>query len=77
MVYWLLKKDGLFVGGTAGLNCVAAVKLARKLGPGKVIATVLCDGGSRYQSRLFNREWLEEKNLKVTHTTDLSFVRDA
>ena len=77
MVYWLLKKDGLFVGGTAGLNCVGAVKLARKLGPGKVIATVLCDGGSRYQSRLFNREWLEEKNLKVTHTTDLSFVRDA
>jgi cysteine synthase A len=77
MVYWLLKKDGLFVGGTSGLNCVGAVKLARKLGPGKVIATVLCDGGGRYQSRMFNREWLDDKGLAVTDTRDLSFVQGA
>ena len=76
MVYWLLAKDGLFVGGSAALNCVGAVKLARTLGPGHSIATVLCDGASRYQSRLFNPEWLEDKDLKVTRPEDLSFVRD-
>jgi cysteine synthase A len=77
MVYWLLAKDGIYVGGSAALNCVGAVKLARKLGPGHTIATVLCDGASRYQSRLFNPEWLEEKDLTVTRPDDLSFVRDA
>ena len=75
MVYWLLAKDGLFVGGSAALNCVGAVKLARTLGPGHTIATVLCDGASRYQSRLFNAEWLEEKDLKISRNDDLSFVR--
>ncbi|HEY1100473.1 MAG TPA: pyridoxal-phosphate dependent enzyme, partial [Myxococcota bacterium] len=77
MVYWLLARDGLFIGGSAALNCVGAVKLARKLGPGHTIATVLCDGAARYQSRLFNSEWLEEKDLKPGRYDDLSFVRDA
>ena len=76
MVYWLLKRDGIFVGGSAALNCVGAVKLARKLGKGKVIATILCDGAGRYQSRLFNREWLRDEELVVTDTQDLSFVQD-
>jgi cysteine synthase A len=81
MIYWLLKHDGLFVGGTAALNCVGAVKLARKLGKGKVIATILCDGAGRYQSRLFNREWLRDHDLFVGEVArdgaDVSFVEDA
>lgn len=45
---YLLRNDGLFVGSSAAMNCVGAVKLARKLGPGHTIATILCDGGQRY-----------------------------
>jgi cysteine synthase A len=63
MVYRLLHKDGLFLGGSSGINVAAAVRVAKSLGPGHVIVTLLCDGGGRYQSRLFNREWLEEKGL--------------
>jgi len=62
-VYRLLQEDGLFLGSTSGLNVAAALRVARELGPGHVIVTVLCDGGAKYQSRLFNREWLEQKGL--------------
>jgi len=65
VVYQLLRRDGLFMGGSVGINVGAAVALARQLGPGHTIVTVLCDGGARYQSRLFNREWLAEKGLLV------------
>jgi cysteine synthase len=75
MTHWLLRKDGLFVGGSAGLNCVGAVKLARKLGPGKTIVTILCDGASRYQSRLFNEEWLRSQNVKPRNADTLEFVQ--
>lgn len=74
MVHWLLRKDGLFLGGSAGLNCVGAVKLARKLGAGKTIVTVLCDGASRYQSRLFNDEWLRTQKVKPKNLDTLEFV---
>jgi len=63
VVYQLLRKDGLFMGGSVGINVAAAVTLAKELGPGHTIVTVLCDGGARYQSRLYNREWLASKNL--------------
>ncbi|MBD3882235.1 cysteine synthase A [Phormidium tenue FACHB-886] len=63
VVYQLLKKDGLFMGGSVGINVGAAVALAKQLGPGHTIVTVLCDGGARYQSRLFNPEWLAAKGL--------------
>ncbi len=63
MAQYLLKHDGLFVGSSAALNVVGAVKLARKLGKGHTIATILCDGGGRYQSRMYNPEWLAEKGL--------------
>ena len=63
MVHWLLARDGLFVGGSAALGCVGAVKLARQLGPGKTIVTILCDGAARYASRLFNPAWLADKQL--------------
>jgi cysteine synthase len=62
-VYRLLREEGLFLGSTSGLNVAAAVRVARELGPGHTVVTVLCDGGAKYQSRLFNREWLEQKAL--------------
>ncbi|MEM9978218.1 MAG: cysteine synthase A [Cyanobacteria bacterium P01_D01_bin.2] len=63
VVYQLLYKDGLFMGGSVGINVGAAVAIAQQMGPGHTIVTVLCDSGSRYQSKLFNREWLEAKGL--------------
>ncbi len=63
VIYQLLHKDGLFMGGSVGINVAAAVALAKQMGPGHTIVTVLCDGGSRYQSRLYNRQWLAEKGL--------------
>ena len=62
-VYRLLYEDGLLLGSTSGINVAAAVRVARGLGRGHTIVTVLCDGGAKYQSRLFNREWLEQKGL--------------
>jgi cysteine synthase A len=63
VIYQLLHQEGLFMGGSVGINVGAAIALAKQLGPGHTIVTVLCDGGSRYQSRLFNREWLTSKGL--------------
>ncbi len=62
-VYRLLREEGLFLGSTSGINVAAAVRVALELGRGHTIVTVLCDGGAKYQSRLFNREWLESKGL--------------
>ena len=62
-VYRLLYEEGLFLGSTSGINVAAAVRVALELGRGHTIVTVLCDGGAKYQSRLFNREWLEQKGL--------------
>jgi cysteine synthase len=62
-VYRLLYEEGLFLGSTSGINVAASVRVARQLGPGHTVVTVLCDGGARYQSRLFNREWLTHKGL--------------
>ena len=63
VVYQLLRKDGLFMGGSVGINVGAAVKLAKAMGPGHTIVTVLCDSGTRYQSKLFNPDWLQAKGL--------------
>ncbi len=65
MVYRLLREEGLFLGSSTGINVVAAVETARKMGPGHTIVTVLCDGGGRYYSRLFNADWLAEKGLNA------------
>jgi cysteine synthase len=62
-VYRLMREEGLFLGSTSGINVAAAVRVALELGRGHTIVTVLCDGGAKYQSRLFNREWLEQKGL--------------
>ena len=63
MVYRLLREEGLFVGGSTGINVCAAVETARKLGPGHTVVTLLCDRGSLYFKRLFNAQWLREKGL--------------
>ena len=63
MAYHLKKHDGVFVGPSAALNAVGAVKLARKLGPGHTVVTVLCDGGDRYRSKMYTASWLAEKGL--------------
>lgn len=65
LVFDLLEHEGLCMGGSTGINIVGAIRLARELGPGKTIVTVLCDYGTRYQSKLFNPAFLREKNLPV------------
>jgi cysteine synthase len=65
VIYQLLRQDGLFMGGSVGINVGAAYTLAKQLGPGQTIVTVLCDGGSRYQSRIYNPQWLDRKGLSV------------
>lgn len=63
MVYRCLDEEGLYLGASSALNVAAARNLAEKLGPGKTIVTILCDGAYRYADRLFSRKWLESKNL--------------
>lgn len=65
VVFQLLEEEGLCLGGSSGVNVAGAVRLARDLGPGHCIVTILCDFGTRYQSRLFNPEFLREKHLPV------------
>ncbi len=65
MVYGLLRDEGWFFGSSTGINLCAAMDVAARLGPGHTIVTVLCDGGGRYQSRLFNPEFLAAKGLAV------------
>ena len=64
MVYRLLRQDGWFFGSSSGINLGAAVKAAKTLGPGHTIVTILCDDGGKYQSRLYNDEFLAQKGLK-------------
>eukprot|EP00658_Telonema_sp_P-2_P071318 TRINITY_DN60598_c0_g1_i1.p1 TRINITY_DN60598_c0_g1~~TRINITY_DN60598_c0_g1_i1.p1 ORF type:complete len:189 (-),score=48.74 TRINITY_DN60598_c0_g1_i1:296-862(-) len=76
MAYFLMRNEGLFVGPSAALNVVGAVKLARILGPNKTIVTVICDGGDRYRSKIFNPQWLEEHSLTPVHRgKGLEFVQ--
>jgi len=64
-IYELLEHEGLCLGGSTGINVAGAIQLARQLGPGKTIVTILCDSGNRYQSKLFNPEFMRSKNLPV------------
>ena len=63
ILYDLVMEEGVCLGGSAGINIAGAVRLARKMGPGHTIATILCDHGSRYQSKLYNPDFLREKGL--------------
>ncbi len=64
-VFDLLEHEGLCLGGSSGVNVAGAIRLAKDLGPGHTIVTLLCDGGARYQSKLFNPEFLRAKKLPV------------
>ena len=64
-VFDLQIHEGLSIGGSAGINVAAAIRVARQMGPGHTIVTILCDGGARYQSKLFNPEFLRGKGLPV------------
>ena len=64
-IYDVLIHEGLSVGTSSGINIAAAVRVAKQLGPGHTVVTILADGGSRYQSKLFNPEFLRSKNLPV------------
>jgi cysteine synthase A len=66
-VFDLLEHEGLCLGGSSGINVAGAVRLARELGPGHTIVTILCDYGTRYQSKLFNPTFLASKGLPVPH----------
>lgn len=65
IVFDLLEHEGLCLGGSSGINVAGAIRLARQMGPGHTIVTVLCDYGTRYQSKLFNPEFLRSKGLPV------------
>ena len=65
IVFDLLEHEGLCLGGSSGVNVAGAIRLAKDLGPGHTIVTLLCDGGARYQSKLFNPEFLRAKKLPV------------
>lgn len=65
IIFDLVKNEGLVMGGSTGVNIVGAMKLARELGPGHKIVTILCDYGHRYASKIFNKEFLLGKNLPV------------
>ncbi len=70
IVFDLLREEGLCMGASTGVNIAGAMELARELGPGHIIVTVLCDFGSRYQSRLYNPEFLRSKDLPVPDWMD-------
>ncbi|MBB3999111.1 cysteine synthase A [Aureimonas pseudogalii] len=65
IVFDLIGEEGLCLGGSSGINIAGAIRMAREMGPGHTIVTILCDYGNRYQSKLFNPEFLRSKNLPV------------
>jgi cysteine synthase A len=82
IVFDLLEHEGLCMGGSTGINVAGAMRLAKDLGPGHTIVTILCDYGTRYQSKIFNPEFLREKGLPVPHwlaepraSRELPFIR--
>ena len=71
LVYDLIRNEGLSVGGSTGVNVAGAIRMAKELGPGHVIVTLLCDSAMRYRARLFNRAYLAEKGLELPVWLDL------
>jgi len=62
-IYDLMEHEGLAMGGSTGVNVAGAIRLAKDLGPGHTIVTILCDQGARYQSKIFNPQFLRERGL--------------
>ena len=65
IVYNLIEEQKIILGGSSGINIAGAIKLAKKMGPGKNIVTILCDHGKRYASKIFNKEFLKSKDLPI------------
>ena len=65
IVFNLIKSQKIILGGSSGINIMGAIKLAKKMGPGKNIVTILCDHGKRYASKIFNKKFLQSKNLPI------------
>ena len=65
IVYQLIENQRIVLGGSSGINISGAIKLAKKMGPGKTIVTILCDHGKRYASKIFNKDFLKSKNLPI------------
>ena len=65
LVYDLIEHQKIVLGGSSGINIAGAIKLAKKMGPGKTIVTILCDHGRRYASKIFNKNFLKSKNLPI------------
>ncbi len=65
LVYDLIEKQRIILGGSSGINIAGAIKLAKQMGPGKTIVTILCDHGKRYASKIFNKEFLKSKKLPI------------
>jgi cysteine synthase len=72
IVFDLVQEEGLCLGGSTGINIAGAIRLARELGPGHTIVTILADYGTRYQSKLFNPEFLRSKNLPIPEWMDVT-----
>ena len=70
IIFQLLKQEGLCLGGSTGINVAGAIRMAKDLGPGHTIVTLLCDSGTRYQTKLFNPAFLRSKNRPVPDWLD-------
>lgn len=75
LIRYLLKNDGLFVGSSSAMNCVGAVRLARAMGPGNTIVTILCDSGMRHLSKFYDVQYLSEHGL-MPSALGLEFLGD-
>ncbi len=73
MAHWLVREEGIFVGGSAALNVAGAARYARTLPEGSRVVTILCDGGDRYRSRIYDATWLAENDV-TPRATDLGFL---
>ena len=65
IVYEMVRKEGLILGGSSGVNIMGAVKLGKLIGPNKKIVTILCDYGTKYESKIFNKKFLKDKELPI------------
>ena len=66
MVHYVVKNDGLFLGSSSGANLCGAYLLAKRMGPGQRIVTILCDSGQKYVSKIYNNDFLKGRGLKIT-----------
>ena len=65
LIFDLMRDEGLYLGGSTAINVAGAVEMAREMGPGHTIVTILCDSGQRYQSKVWNPEFLKSKDLPI------------